>query len=129
MRYAIAMEEHQVFQHFGKCPSFLLIDMEKGTVIHQEVLDATGSGHSALVTLLKNANVDTLVCGGIGQGARNALAAVSIDLISGAKGHIDIIINKLLKGVLEDDPSGMCNHHHDHEEQHSCGEHTCSHDA
>lgn len=128
MRYAITTEHNQVFQHFGKCPSFLLIDMEDGRVVHKELLDAHGSGHSALVTLLKNASVDTLVCGGIGQGARDALAQVQIQLISGAQGHVDIIVNKLSKGTLEDDPSGMCNHHHEEEAGHSCGEHTCSHE-
>lgn len=126
MRYAIAMKENQVFQHFGKCPSFLLVDMEEGQFLHKEILDAAGSGHSALVTLLQNANVDTLVCGGIGQGARDALARANINLISGAKGHVDIILNKLSKGSLQDDPSGMCNHH-DEKEAHSCGEHSCSH--
>lgn len=125
MRYAITTENNQVFQHFGKCPSFLLIDMENDRVVHRELLDAHGSGHSALVTLLKNASVDTLVCGGIGQGARDALAKVNIQLIAGAQGHVDIIVNKLTKGVLVDDPKGMCNHHHEKEEGQTCGEHTC----
>lgn len=127
MKYAIAMEENKVFQHFGKCPSFLLVDIEDGKLVHQELLDATGSGHSALVRLLKEANVEALVCGGIGQGARDALAGVSIQLFSGAQGHVDIIINKLLKGVLKDERSGMCNHHHEHNMD-SCGEHTCTHE-
>lgn len=122
MKYAIAYENKQVFQHFGKCPAFLLVDIEDGKVIQETLLDAAGSGHSALVTLLKNAKVDTLVCGGIGGGARNALAQANIALIAGASGHTDIIINKLTKGTLHDDPSGVCNHHHEDGAAHDCGE-------
>ena len=126
MKYAIACENKQVFQHFGKCPGFLLVDIEDGTIVAESVLDAAGSGHSALVTLLKNANVDTLVCGGIGGGARNALAQVQIGLIAGASGATDQIIDKLIKGTLCDDPSGVCNHHHEDGQAHTCGEnHTC----
>lgn len=124
MKIAITYEHEQVFQHFGKCPGFMMIELEDGSVLTQEYLDANGNGHSALVTFLQQQKIDILVCGGIGQGARDALKQANIELISGAKGHIDIIINKLTKGTLVDDPSGMCNHHHDGE--HDCGEsHHC----
>lgn len=121
MKYAIAYEQEQVFQHFGKCPAFLVVELKEGKVEKKWVLDAQGSGHSALVTLLQNEDIETLVCGGIGQGARNALQEAEIALISGAKGHVDIIINKLSKGTLADDPSGMCNHHEEGHTHH-CGE-------
>jgi dinitrogenase iron-molybdenum cofactor biosynthesis len=125
MKYAITYMNNMVFQHFGKCPEFLLVDIEDGKLVNKELLSSNGSGHGALVTLLKEANVDMLVCGGIGQGARDALAQNSISLISGASGNVDEIIEQLIKGTLKDDPSGMCNHHHDGTE-HNCGEHKCS---
>lgn len=65
------------------------------------MLSSNGSGHGALVTLLKEANVDMLVCGGIGQGARDALAQNSISLISGASGNVDEIIEQLIKGTFK----------------------------
>lgn len=126
MKYAIAYMNHMVFQHFGKCPGFLLVDIEDGKILKKDMLNANGSGHGALVALLKDANVDVLVCGGIGQGARNVLAENQIALISGANGNVDEIIDRLRKGILKDDPSGMCSHHHDGEE-HNCAEHDCSH--
>lgn len=126
MKYAITYQNEEVFQHFGKCPSFLLLDVEDGIIARRTMLDANGSGHGALVTLLAEANVDTLICGGIGQGARNALEEAGISLISGAKGNVEAVINALIEGTLADDPSGMCNHHHEGE-HHDCGSHnhTC----
>ena len=79
MKYAITYENHMVFQHFGKCPAFLLVDIEDGIIVKKELLSANGSGHGALVTLIQEAGVDVLVCGGIGQGARDALAKANHD--------------------------------------------------
>ena len=113
-----------VFQHFGKCPAFLLVDIEDGIIVKKELLSANGSGHGALVTLIQEAGVDVLVCGGIGQGARDALAKAHIALIGGASGNVDEIVEQLKKGTLQDDPNGKCNHHHE-EGNHDCGNHDC----
>lgn len=123
MRYAITMEHHVVFQHFGKCPSFLLIDMEEQTIVSKQILSSGDRGHGALADLLASANVSVLICGGIGQGARNALAEKGIQIIAGQSGNVDTIIDKLKDGTLKDDPSGNCNHHHEHEDGHDCGSH------
>lgn len=124
MRYAITHENNEVFQHFGKTPQFLIVDI-LGTEVSREVLSVNGKGHGALVTLLHEHNIDTLVCGGIGQGARDALATNHIELISGAKGDMDSIVEGLLTGDLKDDPSGKCNHHHEGE-SHNCAGHSCT---
>lgn len=124
MKYAITCENEQVFQHFGKCPSFLVVEIEGQVIVHRKLLSAQGSGHGALVGLLSNEQIETLVCGGIGQGARNALASAHIELLSGAQGSIEEILKQLLAGTLKDDPSGQCHHHHDGA-GHSCADHTC----
>lgn len=123
MKYAITCVNEEVFQHFGKCPSFLIVDIEEEIITKRSILHANGSGHGTLVTLLAEANVDTLICGGIGQGAKVALASHNIALISGAKGNIELILNALLDGTLKDDPSGTCNHHEG--THHNCASHEC----
>lgn len=124
MKYAITYENHMVFQHFGKCPAFLLVDIEDGIIVKKELLSSNGSGHGALVTLIQEAGVDVLVCGGIGQGARDTLAKANIALIGGASGNVDEIVEQLKKGTLQDDPNGKCNHHHE-EGNHDCANHDC----
>lgn len=123
MKYAICAHQEQVFQHFGKCPGFQIVEIENGEIMSSIYISSNGNGHSALVKFLIEQHIHTLVCGGIGEGARNALTEANIKYISGASGHIDIITNKLTKGTLKDDPRGACNHHHDAHE--GCGEHTC----
>lgn len=118
MRYAIACENNQIFQHFGHTPSFLIVDIEEGKVVSKTIVDTTAQGHSALVNVIAEHKVQCLVCGGIGTCARDALNEKGISLISGAQGHVDIAINKLTKGTLVDDPRGKCTHHD--EEHHHC---------
>ena len=60
---------------------------------------------------LKDAGVEVLICGGIGQGARDVLAEQGIELISGAQGSVDDAVLAYLKGELADSPLGFCDHH------------------
>lgn len=66
--------------------------------------------------------MDTLICGGIGGGARSALAEAGIQLYPGASGSADAQVEALLDGSLAYDPNTVCSHH-DHGEGHTCGHH------
>ena len=74
MKIAVTYENGQVFQHFGHTEQFKLYTVENGQITDSQVVDTNGSGHGALATFLKAHGVDTLICGGIGAGAQNALA-------------------------------------------------------
>jgi predicted Fe-Mo cluster-binding NifX family protein len=120
MKIAVTTENGMIFQHFGKCQMFTVYTVENQSIVSQTLLDAHGSGHSALATLLKENQIDTLICGGIGQGAKDALAAHQINVICGVSGSVDVAIHQYLNGTLTGIPDFVCNHHHDHEENHSC---------
>ena len=83
MKIAVTYENGQVFQHFGHCENFKLYEVEDGKVVSSEVLGSDGQGHGALATLLGANNVDVLICGGIGGGAKMALAEANIELYPG----------------------------------------------
>ena len=74
MKIAVTYENGQVFQHFGHCAQFKIYDVENGAVQSSAVVDTNGSGHGALAGFLQSHGVNTLICGGIGGGARTALA-------------------------------------------------------
>ena len=73
MKVAVTYENGQVFQHFGHSKQFKVYEIQGQQAGPGEILDAGGSGHSALAQLLQQAGVDALICGGIGGGAREAL--------------------------------------------------------
>lgn len=129
MKIAVTYENGQVFQHFGHTEQFKVYTVENGAVTQAEVIDTNGSGHGALAGFLQELGVETLICGGIGGGARNALAQAGISLYPGACGDADAQVASFLAGSLNYDPNTMCNHHGadhtcgDHSEGHTCGGH------
>ena len=129
MKIAVTYENGQVFQHFGHTEFFNVYEVEEGKVVSAEVVDTNGSGHGALAGVLVELGVDTLICGGIGGGARNALGAVGITIYGGVSGDADAAVAALLADSLNFDPNAKCSHHgeghHHHEEGHTCGSHGC----
>ena len=126
MKIAVTYENEQIFQHFGHCEAFKVYEVENSKVLSSQVVGTGGSGHEALAVFLKNLGVETLICGGIGGGARTALAQAGIQLYPGVTGDADQAAADLLAGRLEYDPDTMCSHHHDGE--HNCHSHSCGED-
>ncbi len=134
MKLAVTYQDGQVFQHFGHTEQFKLYEIVEGAVRSSQVVSANGAGHGALAGFLKGYGVDALVCGGIGGGARSALAEAGIRLYPGASGDADAQVEALLAGRLQYDPDTVCAHHH-HDGEHDCGEghascggeHSCGH--
>ena len=132
MKIAVTYENGEVFQHFGHTEQFKVYTAEDGKILSSEIVDTNGSGHGALAGFLKELGVEALICGGIGGGARNALAEAGIRLFPGACGNADAQAEAFLAGSLNYNPDTMCNHHHHHEgegchghegEGHTCGGH------
>ena len=127
MRIAVTYEDGKVFQHFGHTQQFKIYDVDNQKVVKSEIVDTMGSGHGALAGFLTNLNVDVLICGGIGQGAKNALASMNIKLYGGVSGEADDVVEALLNEQLEYNENVQCSHHK-HGHDHSCGEHHCGED-
>lgn len=129
MKIAVTYENGQVFQHFGHTEQFKVYEVEDHKIISSEVVGTNGQGHGALAGFLFGGGVDVLICGGIGGGARAALAEAGIQLYPGASGDADAQVEAFLAGNLNYDPDTMCNHHHEGGEHncgsHGCGEHSC----
>lgn len=126
MKIAVTHQNGEVFQHFGHCKEFRIYEVSEGKIISVKNVSPMGSGHGALAGFLRLMGVNALICGGIGGGARDALAEAGISLYPGAEGSCDRCVEALLENRLAYDPDKTCNHHH--EEGHSCGSHSCGED-
>lgn len=126
VKIAVTYENGMIYQHFGHTAQFKVYEVEGGNVKTAAVVDTNGSGHGALAGFLMNLGVDTLICGGIGGGARQALAQAGITLFGGVVGDADEAVKALLAGGLSFDPNVRCSHH-DGEHEHNCGDsgHDC----
>lgn len=130
MKIAVTYENGSVFQHFGHTATFKFYNIENNSVVNSEIVGTNGQGHGALAGFLQERSVDTLICGGIGGGAQDALTQAGIRVFGGVTGNADNAVAALLNGTLAYNPDVKCNHHgegHEHScgsEHHSCHSHT-----
>lgn len=119
MKIAVTYENGEIFQHFGHTEQFKVYDVADGKVVSSQVVSTNGNGHGALAGMLGDLQADTLICGGIGGGAKEALAAAGIKLYGGVSGKADEAVMALLTGGLNFDPNVHCDHHEN--KPHACG--------
>ena len=109
MKIAVTYDNGNVFQHFGRTENFKVYEVEGGRVVSSEVMK---------------------ICGGMGQGAQDALAEAGIEVCAGAEGNTDEAVAAYLAGELEN--TGVnCDHHdhehgHDHDHDHGCSPQDCA---
>lgn len=117
-----------VFQHFGRTPQFKIYEIKDGAVSNTRIADNGEAGHSALAGILSQNQVDTLICGGIGGGAQNALSQLGISVYAGVTGYADAAVRALMAGQLQYTENAVCDHHGEHHEG-GCGHNgqTCCH--
>ena len=121
MKLAVTYENGEVFQHFGRTEQFKIYDIEDGKIVSSEVVGNNGFGHGSLAGYLKSLGVTTLICGGIGGGARNMLGDAGITVYPGAFGNADKQVDAFIEGSLNYDPNTSCHHHEGH--SCTCGKH------
>ena len=120
MKIAVTSENGQVFQHFGRTPEFAVFEIEGGKIVGEYMLSSGDSGHGALAAVLAGSGVETLICGGIGAGAVNALSSLGISVVGGAAGDVRAVAEAFADGSLKTAPDFACSHHHN---EGGCGHH------
>lgn len=124
MILAVTYSEGQIFGHFGHTEQFKLYTIENQKVVSSQIVDTNGSGHGALAGFLQAHQVEVLICGNIGGGAKAALSEAGIKLYGGVSGSADKAVECFLKETLNYNPEVHCDHHDEaHGEGHSCHDH------
>ena len=111
MIVAVTYENGEIYQHFGHTPRFEIYDIRDGKITDSRLVDTEDCGHSALAGFLADRGVDVLICGGIGEGAQNALNKAGIKFYGGVSGRTDEAVRDFIDGTLRFDPNVRCSHH------------------
>jgi predicted Fe-Mo cluster-binding NifX family protein len=112
--------------HFGRCREFLIFEAQNGQVRLIETRANAGchghgtessegasghSGHSGFLDALRDCG--TVLCGGIGAGAAEALKAGGIPVVLvQAAGSAEQIVTAFQAGALQPASGGMCQCQH-----------------
>lgn len=120
MKIAVTYDDGQIFQHFGKTEKFQIFETDNNGILSSVIVDTNEQGHEALAGFLADRGVDSVICGGIGGGARSALEQAGIYVFGGVGGSPEAAVLAMLNGTLTYSPGETCGHH-DHEDGHCCG--------
>ena len=101
MRIAISTDGDFVSAHFGRCPSFTIVDIDDGKVLKKETIDNPGHHPGFIPEFLNQNGVNCIIAGGMGMRATGFFDEFKIKAIVGITGKIDEVIEKLQKGTLE----------------------------
>ncbi len=101
MRIAISTDGGYVSPHFGRCPSFTLVDIENGKAVKRDEVGNPGHEPGYIPRFLHQMGVKQIVCGGMGARAQGFFVEMGIEAIMGVDGSIDEVVSKLEKGTLQ----------------------------
>ncbi len=101
MKVAISTDNNFVSAHFGRCPSFTIIDLEDGKVVKQETIDNPGHEPGLIPKLLNDKGVQCIIAGGMGMQATGFFQKYGIETVVGIQGIISDVVKKLQDGTLE----------------------------
>jgi predicted Fe-Mo cluster-binding NifX family protein len=133
MKIAISTDGNNVSPHFGRCPNFTLVDIEKNNIIIKTVIENPGHERGFIPKYLCDKNVKCVICGGMGQNAAEIFNELGIHTITGVSGNIEEVIKKFINGTLVSGESlckpgdgkgyGIekeeCNHDNEHRHDHN----------
>jgi len=101
LRIAISTDSVFVSEHFGRCPSFTIVDIEDGRVANTKVLENPGHQPGAIPQFLHQKGVNCIVAGSMGLRARGFFDETGIQAFLGVTGKVQDVIGALLNGTLE----------------------------
>lgn len=131
MRVAISTDNEYVSAHFGRCPSFTIIDIEHNKVVKKEIIENPGHQPGFIPQFLHKKGVNCIIAGGMGMRATQFFAEYDIKTVMGIDGKVDDIIERLVKGELKGGESlctpgagkgyGVDKNQCDHPHNNTCG--------
>jgi predicted Fe-Mo cluster-binding NifX family protein len=109
MKIAISTESGSVSAHFGRCPSYTIVDIQDGKAVERDEISNPGHTPGFLPHFLSGKGVEVIIAGGMGPRAQGLFAEHNIRTIIGVKGRIDDVIDRFIRGELQPGPD-LCDH-------------------
>ncbi len=109
MKIAIATDGTQVANHFGRCQSYTIVEIENNEILKKSIIDNPGHEPGFLPKFLSEKGVNCILAGGMGPRAINLFEEKNVEAIVGVHGSIDKVIEDFLNHNIEVGDS-KCSH-------------------
>lgn len=127
MKIAIPLIENleknsRISEHFGHAPYFAFVNLKDNGEYELEVIENPLEEHGPgdVPNFLHSKGVDLLIARGIGGRAIDFFEQLGIQVIRGASGTVEEIINALKENILKDREYEVKEHFHKHGDDHDC---------
>jgi predicted Fe-Mo cluster-binding NifX family protein len=123
MRIAISAENQNgldspVSPHFGRCPCYILVDVEGQEIKAVTVVDNPYYGKHApgqVPGFIHSQGADVMLAGGMGHRAVSFFQQYGIEAVTGATDTVRQVLQSYLGGDLQGaEPCAESQHHHHH---------------
>jgi predicted Fe-Mo cluster-binding NifX family protein len=124
MKIAISTDQGEVSAHFGRCPSYTILEITDGQVKSREEIPNPGHQPGFLPQYLSERGVSCIIAGGMGPRAQALFSQKNIETIIGVQGSVDEVILKIIDQELEPGED-LCDHglgHERHQDVHHMAE-------
>jgi predicted Fe-Mo cluster-binding NifX family protein len=101
MRIAISTDGKKVSSHFGRCPSFTIVEIEGSEIKNKEVIDNPGHHPGFIPEFLHEKGIDCIIAGGMGRKAGGFFNDYGIKTVVGITGTVEETLEKLKNGTLK----------------------------
>lgn len=108
MKIAISVDCNSVSAHFGRCPGFLIADIQGGKLIKSERIPNPGHEPGVIPKFLHSKGVQRIICGGIGARATELFNSYGIQVIAGVTGDVNDTLESFKKGTLIANGESLC---------------------
>ena len=123
MKIAVATEDNRgleaaLSQHFGRCPYYILVDVDDNGIGEVKALENPFYGSHGqpgeVPAFIKSTGAHVIIAGGMGPKAIGFFEQFGIQVVTGASGMVQEVIQLYLDGQIQGASPCMDNdHHHD----------------
>ncbi|HBA03208.1 MAG TPA: dinitrogenase iron-molybdenum cofactor [Clostridium sp.] len=113
MKIAVASDEKYVSVHFGHCEGFTIYEVEEGKSLEKSFTPNPGHRPGFLPVFLRDLKVNVIIAGGMGETAQDLFNENGIEVVVGAQGLSDDVVQKFVNGELKSTGSVCTEHQHE----------------
>ena len=113
MKIAIASEGKYVSGHFGHCEGFTTYEVGEDKALKKSFVENPGHRPGFLPVFLKGLDTNVIIAGGMGETAQQLFSENGIEVVVGAQGLSDDVVQSFLKGELKSTGSVCREHQHE----------------
>ncbi|MDP8289648.1 MAG: NifB/NifX family molybdenum-iron cluster-binding protein [Candidatus Susulua stagnicola] len=101
MKVAISTDGDVVSAHFGRCPSFTIVEIQDKQVVKTDTIANPGHHPGFLPQFLREKGVSAIIAGGMGMRAQELFVQSGIETIMGISGKINDVVAQVVSGTLK----------------------------